>query len=94
MCTKVEWNNNTKYKSYRYLQTIEDDNNILVLPGEMVWILMEDKGHIAKIIRDAITICDKNRDSPIRNLLQDILDKTERRKWFLYKIMQRSENIK
>src|SRR5919199_5625889 len=44
------------------LQTIKDDNSTLVLPGEMVRILMEDNGHIAKMIRDAITVCDKNRD--------------------------------
>ena len=53
---------------------------------------MEDYGHIAKMIRDAITICDKNRDSPTSNQLQDILDKTERRKWFLYGVMQGSRN--
>jgi starvation-inducible DNA-binding protein len=74
------------------LQTIEDDNNSLVPPGEMVRILMEDNGHIAKMIRDAIEVCDKNRDSPTSNLLQDILDKTERRKWFLYEIIQGSKN--
>lgn len=74
------------------LQTIEDDNNSLVSPGEMVRILMEDNGHIAKMTRDAITVCDENRDSPTSNLLQDILDKTERRKWFLYEIMQGSKN--
>lgn len=66
------------------LQTIEDDNSSLVSPGEMIRILMEDNGHIAKMIRDAITVCYENRDSPTSNLLQEILDKTERRKWFLY----------
>ncbi len=74
------------------LQTIEDDNSNLVPPGEMIRILMEDNGHIAKMIRDAIEVCDENRDSPTSNLLQDILDKTERRKWFLYEIMQGSKN--
>ena len=74
------------------LQTIEDDNTDLVPAGEMVQILMKDNGHIAKMIRDAITVCDKNRDSPTSNLLHDILDKTERRKWFLYEVVQRSKN--
>jgi starvation-inducible DNA-binding protein len=74
------------------LQTIQDDNNSLVPPGEMVRNLMEDNGHIAKMIRGAIEVCDKNRDSPTSNLLQDILDKTERRKWFLYEIIQGSKN--
>ena len=63
------------------LQTIEDDNNAVVSPGEMVRNLMEDNGHIAKMIRNVITVYDKNRDSITSNLLQDILDKTERRKW-------------
>lgn len=74
------------------LQTIEDDNSNVVPAGEMVRILMKDNGHIAKMIRDAITVCDKNRDSPTSNLLQDILDKTERRKWFLYEVAQGSKN--
>jgi len=74
------------------LQTIEDDNSSLVHPGEMVRILMEDNGHIAKMVRNAITVCDQNRDSPASNLLQGILDKTERRKWFLYEIMHGLKN--
>jgi starvation-inducible DNA-binding protein len=74
------------------LQTIKDDNSNLVPAGDMVRILMEDNGHIAKMIRAAIAVCDKNRDSPTSNLLQDILDKTERRKWFLYEVMQGSQN--
>jgi starvation-inducible DNA-binding protein len=74
------------------LQTIEDDNSSLISAGKMVRILMEDNGHIAKMIRNAITVCDENRDSSTNNLLQDILDKIERRKWFLYEVMQRSKN--
>jgi starvation-inducible DNA-binding protein len=74
------------------LQTIEDDNSDVVPAGEMIRILMEDNGHIAKMIRNAITVCDENRDSPTSNQLQDILDKTERRKWFLYEVLQGSKN--
>ncbi len=75
------------------LQTIEDDNSSAVPAGEMILILMEHNGRMAKNIRDAISVCDKNRDSATSNQLQDILDKTERRKWFLYEIMQGSKNI-
>ena len=74
------------------LQTIEDDNSNAVPAGEMIRILMEDNGRMAKNIRDAITVCDKNRDSATSNQLRDILDKTERRKWFLYEVMQGSKN--
>ncbi len=74
------------------LQTIEDDNSSVVPAGEMIRILMEDNGHIAKMIRNVIEVCDDNRDSATSNQLQDILDKTERRKWFLYEVLQGSKN--
>jgi starvation-inducible DNA-binding protein len=74
------------------LQTISDDNDEFVPPGEMVKRLMEDNGHIAKKIRDAIELCDKNRDSATSNELQGILDETERRKWFLFEVMQGVQN--
>ncbi len=74
------------------LQTIEDDNNDFVPAGEMVKRLMEDNGHMAKMIREAIAVCDKNRDSATSNALQEILDETERRKWFLFEVMQGVNN--
>ena len=49
---------------------------------------MEDIGRMAKMLCDAIVVYDKNRDSTSSNVLQDILDKTERREWSLYEIMQ------
>jgi starvation-inducible DNA-binding protein len=74
------------------LQTIDDDNDDFVPAGDMVRRLMEDNGHIAQNIRAAITVCDRNRDSATSNLLQTILDETERRKWFLFEIMQGVSN--
>ena len=74
------------------LQSIEDDNNDSVPAGEMVRRLMEDNSHVAKQLRSAITVCDKSRDSATSNLLQDILDKTERRKWFLFEVLQGAKN--
>jgi len=70
------------------LQTIEDDNSDLVSPAEMVRRLMDDNGHIAKMIRNAISVCDRNRDSATSNKLQEILDETEKRRWFLFEIVQ------
>src|SRR5437016_11881397 len=74
------------------LQTIQDDDENLVPSGEMVRRLMEDNAHIAKMIRNAIAVCDANRDSPTSNNLQEILDETERRKWFLFEILEGSKN--
>jgi starvation-inducible DNA-binding protein len=70
------------------LQTIQDDNSNVVSAYEMVNRLVEDNAHMAKMVRDAVAVCDKNRDSATSNALQEILDKTERRTWFLFEIVQ------
>ena len=74
------------------LQTIVDDNDDFVPAGEMVKRLMEDNGHIARRIREAVAVCDKHRDSATSNALQEILDETERRKWFLFEVIQGVNN--
>jgi len=74
------------------LQTIEDDNDDLVPPEKMVRQLAEDNGRMAKAIHDAIHVCDKNRDVGTSNLLQDVLDKTERREWFLFETLQETRH--
>jgi len=74
------------------LQTIEDDNRDFVPPDEMIKELMSDNRHIAELQRAAIEICDENRDTPTGNLLQEILDQTERRIWFLYEISTGGKN--
>jgi starvation-inducible DNA-binding protein len=74
------------------LQTIKDDDEDIVTAGEMIRRLMKDNAHTAKMIRNAITVCDANRDSATSNNLQEILDATERRKWFLFEILQGSKN--
>jgi starvation-inducible DNA-binding protein len=70
------------------LQTIEDDNTDFVPAGEMVKRLMEDSGLMAKMLREAIVVCDKHRDSATSNALEEILDETERRTWFLFEVLQ------
>lgn len=70
------------------LQTIKDDNDNFVSADQMIQHLMDDNYRVAQMQRAAIQICDQNRDSATSNLLQDLLDKTERRKWFLFEILQ------
>ena len=74
------------------LQTIQDDDDDFVAAGDMVRRLMYDNAHIAQNIRAAIEICTENRDHATTNLLEEILDATERRKWFLYEVLQGEEN--
>ena len=76
-----------------HLQTIPDDNASYVSPLEMVQRLLDDNRHIAERQRAAIDICDSSRDTPTSNLLQELLDQTEKRIWFLYEISQGGRNL-
>lgn len=73
------------------LQTLEDDDEALVSPEMMVKRLAEDNSKMAIAIHEAITLCDRNRDAATSNLLQEVLDKTDRRKWFLFETMQQAK---
>src|SRR5438067_7689222 len=64
-------------------QTIPDDDKDFVPAEQMIQRLLDDNLHIAKAIREAIELTEEKRDTPTSNLLQDILDQTERRIWFL-----------
>jgi starvation-inducible DNA-binding protein len=68
------------------LQTIKDNNEDFVSPKDMINELLADNRHIAVNQRKAIKTTEYNGDSPTSNLLQEQLDQTERRIWFLYEI--------
>ena len=70
------------------LQTISDDNEEFVDPYEMVRCLMEDNRHIAELQRKAHAVCDGARDVATAGLLEDFIDQTEGRIWFLYEMLQ------
>lgn len=75
------------------LQTIADDNDDFVPPVEMVQRLLQDNRHMAERQRAAIEVCEGNRDTPTANILQDVLDQTEKRIWFLYEVSQGGHNM-
>jgi starvation-inducible DNA-binding protein len=75
------------------LQTISDDNDDFVPPAEMIQRLLADNRHMAEAQRAAIDVCDESRDTPTGNLLQEMLDETERRVWFLFEISQGEDHI-
>jgi starvation-inducible DNA-binding protein len=74
------------------LQTISDNNNDFVSPDAMILELLKDNQQIAHNQRQAIKITEDNRDTPTSNLLQDQLDATERRIWFLFEVSQGGKN--
>ena len=74
------------------LQTIQDDNDDFVPAGEMIKRLMQDNAQIAQNIRAAINTAEDCHDPATANELEAILDQTERRKWFLFEIVQGEKN--
>jgi starvation-inducible DNA-binding protein len=76
----------------RQLQTINDDDRDFVPPDEMIEELLNDNRRLAARQRAAIEVCERNRDTPTSNLLQEILDQTERRIWFLYEVSTGGRN--
>jgi starvation-inducible DNA-binding protein len=74
------------------LQTIADNNEDFVEADTMIAELLNDNRHMAQHMREAIEVCEDNRDTPTSNLLQEILDLTERRIWFLFEVSTGGKN--
>jgi starvation-inducible DNA-binding protein len=74
------------------LQTIQDDNSDYVPAGEMARRLMEDNKQMAKMQRAACEVCERNHDVATSNVLQTLIDETERRTWFLFEVVQGMNN--
>ena len=68
------------------LQSITDDNDAYVAPEQMILRLLNDNAAIAVKQRAVLELCEQMRDHPTSNLLEDVLDETERRIWFLFEI--------
>lgn len=66
------------------LQRIEDNDEEFVAPGDMLRELMNDNKAMAKAMREAHDIADKHEDVATASLLENFIDATERRTWFLF----------
>jgi starvation-inducible DNA-binding protein len=65
-------------------QSIKDNNESEVDPLDMLKELMADNKAVAKAMREAHEICDKHDDIATASLLENYVDETERRTWFLF----------
>jgi starvation-inducible DNA-binding protein len=74
------------------LQSIADDNHDFVPPDKMIQELIRDNRQMAERQRAAIDVCEDNRDTATSNTLQEILNETEKRIWFLYEISAGGKN--
>ena len=66
------------------LQTIKDNDEAYVPPVEMLRELMNDNKKMAAALRKAHEVCDDANDVASASLLENYIDDTERRTWFLF----------
>ena len=66
------------------LQTIKDNDESFVPAHEMLRELMNDNKHIAASMRECHELADKHDDAATAGLLENFIDGTERRTWFLF----------
>src|SRR5277367_3377081 len=66
------------------LQRIKDNNEEFVAAVDMLRELMEDNKAFTANMREAHEIADKSNDSATTSLLENFIDETERRTWFLF----------
>jgi starvation-inducible DNA-binding protein len=73
-------------------QTIKDNNEPFVDPLDMLRELMADNKAVAKAMREAHEVCDKHEDAATAGLLENFIDATERRTWFLFETSRSADN--
>jgi starvation-inducible DNA-binding protein len=66
------------------LQRIKDNDSEFVEPKDMLRELMNDNKAFAGYLQEAHEIADKHNDVATTSLLENYIDETERRTWFLF----------
>jgi starvation-inducible DNA-binding protein len=70
-------------------QTIDDNDAEYVTPEDMLAELRQDNLAMAKAMREAHDRCDEHGDVATASFLENYIDETERRAWFLYEATRR-----
>jgi starvation-inducible DNA-binding protein len=74
------------------LQTIEDNDADFVPPGAMLKELMDDNKKVAARMREAHEVCDEHDDIASASLIENWIDQTEKRTWFLFEAARGASN--
>ena len=67
-------------------QTLKDNNEEFVSPHDMLAELCADNQHLTQSLREVHEICDTHNDVATASLIENWIDQTERRAWFLSEI--------
>jgi starvation-inducible DNA-binding protein len=74
------------------LQTIEDNDADFVPPAVMLKELMDDNKKVAARMREAHEVCDEHDDIASASLIENWIDQTEKRTWFLFEAARGASN--
>jgi starvation-inducible DNA-binding protein len=69
-------------------QRLHDNNTDFVGPKEMLAELVDDNQQLTKFLRSTHDICDRHNDVATASLIENWIDETERRTWFLFEAAQ------
>jgi starvation-inducible DNA-binding protein len=72
------------------LQRLSDNDAQYVDPQDMLAELREDNKTLAARLRELHGVCDEHRDIASASLLENWIDETERRTWFLFEASRHS----
>jgi starvation-inducible DNA-binding protein len=67
-------------------QRLKDNNKETVSPQEMISELCDDNQQMTQALRATHEICDRHNDVATASLIENWIDETERRTWFLAEI--------
>jgi len=74
------------------LQRVEDNDEQFVAPQDMLRQLLSDNKAMAAAMRHAHEVADKHDDAATAGLLENFIDQTERRTWFLFEAARTAES--
>jgi len=74
------------------LQSIADNDEDFVDPADMLRELMADNKSVAAAMRKAHKVCDEHEDVASASLLENFIDATERRTWFLFEAARAADS--
>ena len=71
------------------LQRLSDNDADFVTPEDMLAELRDDNQRLTGFLRETHELCDEHNDVASASLIENWIDETERRTWFLYEIGRR-----
>ncbi|EJJ31059.1 Dps family protein [Rhizobium sp. CF142] len=72
-------------------QRIPDNDADYVTPEDMLSELREDNLHLVSILREVHEVCDEHNDVATASLIENWIDQSERRTWFLFETTRQAK---